>query len=95
MVVTLLNSISISGVSQLPAGPQSYTFSYQLPFNAPSSLKREQGKIVYSMKAHLVHADPSILVDELVKEFEIVAPFDLNLGSTLIKVSDITFIFKN
>lgn len=74
-----------TGVSQLPAGPQSYTFSYQLPFNAPSSLKREQGKIVYSMKAHLVHADPSILIDELVKEFEIVAPFDLNLGSTLIK----------
>lgn len=74
-----------TGVSQLSAGPQSYAFTYQLPFNAPSSLKREQGKITYSMKAHLVHADPSILVDELEKEFEVVAPFDLNLGSTLIK----------
>ncbi|CAH0687634.1 unnamed protein product [Spodoptera exigua] len=74
-----------TGVSQLSAGPQSYAFKYQLPFNAPSSLKREHGKVTYTMKAHLVHADPSILVDELVKDFEVVAPFDLNLGSPRVK----------
>ncbi|KAJ8718686.1 hypothetical protein PYW08_002923 [Mythimna loreyi] len=80
--ITLAGGI---GTSTLPVGNQVIPFKFQVPFTAPSTFKGEQGKISYSMTAHLVTPENIHAHAVITKDFEVVAPFDLNTGSDRIK----------
>ncbi|VVC98791.1 unnamed protein product [Leptidea sinapis] len=60
----------------LPAGPHTIKFSYQLPYNIPSSFNGEKGSIKYCMTAYLEY--PEGHHDKLTADFDIVDPLDLN-----------------
>lgn len=84
----------------LPPGTHTYQFSYQIPGGVPSSFSGERGGIKYYAKATIELRDQrqTVLNDEIAfkarfqnhvleKFFEVVAPFDLNLGSPKLKVN--------
>uniref|UniRef100_A0A2A4K6V2 Arrestin C-terminal-like domain-containing protein n=1 Tax=Heliothis virescens TaxID=7102 RepID=A0A2A4K6V2_HELVI len=74
-----------AGVSHLPAHGQDFPFKFLIPSEAPSSFKGERGEVVYSMTANLIFADPSLQNESVTKNFQVVAPFDLNMGSPKIR----------
>ncbi|CAK1542000.1 unnamed protein product [Leptosia nina] len=65
-----------SGPTTLPLGSHSINFSYQIPFNTPSSFKGSKGAVSYRVIAILEHLD--LRKDELSTDFEVIAPLDLN-----------------
>ncbi|CAH0588224.1 unnamed protein product [Chrysodeixis includens] len=75
-----------AGPTQLHLGRHNLPFRFQIPHTAPSTFKGEKGHISYSFTAYLMYPD-GVTKEELKKEIEVVAPFDLNLGSPRIKQS--------
>ncbi|CAG4935943.1 unnamed protein product [Colias eurytheme] len=63
-------------VTTLPPGPQSINFSYLIPSNVPSSFQGAKGQVRYSVRAYLDYPDTTR--DELVADFDVIAPLDLN-----------------
>lgn len=75
--------VANNGQIQLPAGPQSLPFRFQIPHTAPSTAAGERGNVNYKITARLIQANNS--TEELGTIFEVVAPFDLNLANDTVK----------
>ncbi|XP_026741329.1 arrestin domain-containing protein 2-like [Trichoplusia ni] len=73
-----------AGPAQLPVGSHNLPFKFQIPITAPSTFVGEKGHITYSLTAYLMYPD-GVTKEDLNKEIEVVAPFDLNLGSPRIR----------
>lgn len=71
------------GTAELPRTYQSFPFRFQIPFTSPSSFKGERGSVTYSITATMVY--PDMTKEEIKKEFDVVAPLDLNTGNPSIK----------
>ncbi|CAH0399336.1 unnamed protein product [Chilo suppressalis] len=66
------------GVTELKSGQHSIAFEFQIPATVPSSFRSDKGEIIYEIRAYLEFPDVTKARGELVKIFEVVAPFDLN-----------------